>query len=188
MLALLPVVPRADAGWYLAIPLVIAGSGLGLLVSQLNNYTLSPISEERVSEAAGVNSAGGSFGLSFGLAFAGAIMLATLAISFTNMSEASTVLPPEDKQQVAAALDEDAEVMTNTALLALLADEPPEVQAEIIRINTEARAARPPGCAARPARRGHRRPGQLVPDDAAARSQAVGRRGDGPGLTARRLD
>ena len=68
--------PRADSGWYLVVPLVIAGSGLGLLVSQLNNYTLAPISEERVSEAAGVNSAAGSFGLSFGLAFAGAIMLA----------------------------------------------------------------------------------------------------------------
>jgi hypothetical protein len=72
LLILLPIVPRAHSGWALVIPLVIAGSGLGLLVSQLNNYTLSPISEERVSEAAGVNSAGGSFGLSFGLAFAGA--------------------------------------------------------------------------------------------------------------------
>ena len=61
-----PIVPRATSGWYLAVPLVIAGSGLGLLVSQLNNYTLAPIYEERVSEAAGVNSAGGSFGLSFG--------------------------------------------------------------------------------------------------------------------------
>ena len=77
---LLPIVPRADSGWYLLFPLVIAGSGLGLLVSQLNNYTLAPITEERVSEAAGVNSAAGSFGLSFGLAFAGAIMLATLAV------------------------------------------------------------------------------------------------------------
>ena len=70
-----PIVPRADSGWYLVVPLIITGSGLGLLVSQLNNYTLAPISEERVSEAAGVNSAAGSFGLSFGLAFAGAIML-----------------------------------------------------------------------------------------------------------------
>ena len=73
-----------DSGWALVIPLIIAGRGLGLLVSQLNNYTLSPISEERVSEAAGVNSAAGSFGLSFGLAFAGAIMLATLSIAFTQ--------------------------------------------------------------------------------------------------------
>ena len=84
---LIPIVPRADSGWYLVVPLMIAGSGLGLLVSQLNNYTLVPISEERVSEAAGVNSAGGSFGLSFGLAFAGAIMLATLSIAFTDMAE-----------------------------------------------------------------------------------------------------
>jgi LPXTG-motif cell wall-anchored protein len=40
---LIPIVPRADSGWYLLVPLVIAGSGLGLLVSQLNNYTLAPI-------------------------------------------------------------------------------------------------------------------------------------------------
>ena len=76
--------PAGDSGWYLVVPLIIAGCGLGLLVSQLNNYTLAPISEERVSEAAGVNSAAGSFGLSFGLAFAGAIMLATLSFAFTQ--------------------------------------------------------------------------------------------------------
>ena len=78
------VVPRTDSGSSLAIPLIIAGSGLGLLVSQLNNFTLAPISEERISEAAGVNSASGNFGLSFGLAFAGAIMLASLAFLFTS--------------------------------------------------------------------------------------------------------
>ncbi len=139
LVVLIPIVPRADSGWYLVIPLVIAGSGLGLLVSQLNNYTLSPISEERVSEAAGVNSAAGSFGLSFGLAFAGAIMLAALSLTFTNEVDASTVLPPDDKQQVADALEEDAEVMSNTQLEAQLAGEPEDVQAEIIRINTDAR-------------------------------------------------
>jgi hypothetical protein len=112
---------------------------LGLLVSQLNNYTLAPISEERVSEAAGVNSAGGSFGLSFGLAFAGAIMLATLSITFTNMAEASTVLRPAEQQQVADALQDDAEVLSNTQLEAQLKGQPPEVKAEIIRINTDAR-------------------------------------------------
>ena len=59
-------------------------------MSQLNNYTLAPIAEERVSEAAGVNSAAGSFGLSFGLAFAGAIMLAALSFTFTHMADDST--------------------------------------------------------------------------------------------------
>ena len=112
---------------------------MGLLVSQLNNYTLAPIVEERVSEAAGVNSAAGSFGLSFGLAFAGAIMLATLAFSFTDPGRAERGAHPGQQQQVADALEHDAEVMTNTDLEALLVDQPPEVQAEIIRINTEAR-------------------------------------------------
>ena len=139
MSLLIPIVPRADSGWSLVIPLVIAGSGLGLLVSQLNNYTLAPISEERVSEAAGVNSAAGSFGLSFGLAFAGAIMLATLSITFTDMANASSVLEPAEKQRVASALEDDAQVLSNTQLDELLVGQPEDVQAEIIRINTEAR-------------------------------------------------
>jgi hypothetical protein len=136
---LLPVVPRADSGWWLAIPLLIAGSGLGLLVSQLNNYTLSPISEERISEAAGVNSAAGSFGLSFGLAMAGAVLMGSLALTFSSMAAQSTVLTPDEQQQVAAALEEDAQIMSNTLLEEQLAGQPADVQAEIIRINTEAR-------------------------------------------------
>jgi hypothetical protein len=136
---LLPIVPRADSGWAMAVPLLIAGAGLGLLVSQLNNYTLSPIEEERVSEAAGVNSAGGSFGLSFGLAFAGAILLASLSLIFTNMAESSTVLTPAEQQRVADGLEDNAEVMSNTHLEQLLAGQPADVQDEIVRINTDAR-------------------------------------------------
>jgi EmrB/QacA subfamily drug resistance transporter len=139
LVILVPIVPRATSGWFLVIPLVIAGAGLGLLVSQLNNYTLSPISEERVSEAAGVNSAAGSFGLSFGLAFAGAIMLATLSVAFTNMSDDSAVLNTAQQEQVSTALEDDAELMTNTKLEEQLAGQPPDVKAEIIRINTDAR-------------------------------------------------
>ncbi len=139
LVALLPVVPRATSGWWLVVPLLVAGSGLGLLVSQLNNYTLSPISEERVSEAAGVNSAAGSFGLSFGLAFAGAIMLATLSLAFTHMADNSTVLTGQQQQQVSQALEHDAEIMSNTALEQQLSGQPADVQAEVIRINTDAR-------------------------------------------------
>src|SRR5690606_6893893 len=55
--SLLPLVPRVESGWALAPSLLVLGAGLGLLVSQLNNFTLAPIDEERVSQAAGVNSA-----------------------------------------------------------------------------------------------------------------------------------
>jgi hypothetical protein len=139
LILLIPIVPRADSGWWLVVPLVIAGCGLGLLVSQLNNYTLSPISDERVSEAAGVNSAGGSFGLSFGLAFAGAILLASLSLVFTHYSDNSKVLSPAEKDHVSSELQKNAEVMSNTHLDKLLADQPADVKNEILRINTKAR-------------------------------------------------
>jgi Na+/melibiose symporter-like transporter len=139
LVLLVVVVPRASSGWWLAVPLVVAGCGLGLLVSQLNNYTLSPISDERVSEAAGVNSAAGSFGLSFGLAFAGAIMLATLSIAFTSRAESSTVLAPDQQQQVATALEDDAQVMSDAHLHDVLAGQPADVQEEIVAINTDVR-------------------------------------------------
>jgi Na+/melibiose symporter-like transporter len=135
---IVPIVPDADTGWVLFVPLVIAGAGLGLLVSQLNNYTLAPIDDERISEAAGVNSAAGSFGLSFGLAVAGGVLLATLSLAFTNLSNASPVIPSTQQQQIAQTLEDDAQVVSNTQLEELLADEPPAVQKEVLAINDEA--------------------------------------------------
>jgi len=139
MVAIIPLVPRIDSGWYLAIPLMITGSGLGLLVSQLNNYTLAPAEEDRISEAAAVNSAAGSFGLSFGLAMAGGILLAALSFSFTNQTQDSTVIPPAEKEQIADVLETDAEVMSNTQLDAVITNQPPAVEAEILAINERAR-------------------------------------------------
>jgi EmrB/QacA subfamily drug resistance transporter len=136
---IIPLVPRADTGWYFVLPLAIAGCGLGLLVSQLNNYTLAPVEEERVSEAAGVNSAAGSFGLSFGLAMAGGLMLAALSVSFTQMTENSQVIPAAQQQQIAAALEDDAEVMSNTQLDQQITGEPPAVEADVLAINNDAR-------------------------------------------------
>ena len=138
MILLIPVVPHAKSGWALSVPLLISGIGLGLLVSQLNNYTLAPIDEDHISEAAGVNSASGSFGLSFGLAIAGGVLLAALSISFTNLTESSKVIPVDQQQQIATTMENDAEVVSNTALEQLLVDEPHDVQAEVLAINETA--------------------------------------------------
>jgi MFS family permease len=139
VLLMVPIVPRVDTSLYLAIPLMLCGAGLGLLVSQINNYTLAPISEERVGEAAGVNSSISSFGLSVGLAFTGAILLAAMAILFTTKSDASTVLTPVEKEQVADVLEHDAQVMSDVQLQEQIADKPPATQEAILRINDEAR-------------------------------------------------
>jgi hypothetical protein len=136
---IIPLVPRVDSGWALVIPLMIAGFGLGLLVSQLNNYTLAPVEPERISEAAGVNSAAGSFGLSFGLAMAGGMLLAALSFSFTYLTENSEVIPSAQQEQITAALEDDAEVMSNTQLEEQITGQPSEVEAEVLAINNDAR-------------------------------------------------
>ena len=66
-------------------------------------------------------------------------MLATLSIAFTQKAEDSTVLPAASQEQVADALEDDAEVLSNTQLEEQLAGQPAEIQDEIIRINTDAR-------------------------------------------------
>ncbi len=137
---IIPLIPRTESGWAMAIPLIITGAGLGLLVSQLNNYTLAPIDEKHVSEAAGVNSASGSFGLSFGLAMAGGVMLAILAFSFTNLTNKSPVIPSSDKQQLSIAMENDAQVMSTSQLNNLIGSQPEDVKNEVLRINSEARS------------------------------------------------
>ena len=79
--------------------------------------------------------------MSFGLAFAGAIMLATLLFLFTSMSEDSTVLNPQEQQQVANALEDDAQVMSSTQLDQQMNDNnvPQATRDEIQRINNDAR-------------------------------------------------
>ena len=170
---IIPFVPRVDSGWYFVIPLAITGCGLGLLVSQLNNYTLAPVEEERDSEAAGVNSAAGSFGLSFGLAVAGGIMLAALSLSFTQMTEKSQVIPPAQQQQIAAALEHSAEVMSNTQLDQQITGQPPAVEAEVLAINNDAPQPRPADRPAGAAARRLARDRQFLPDAASARPEAV---------------
>ena len=66
-------------------------------------------------------------------------MLATLSITFTDMAKNSTVLAPAQQQQVAQALQDDAELMSNTQLEQQLEGQPEQIQGEIIRINTDAR-------------------------------------------------
>ncbi len=70
---------------------------------------------------------------------AGGIMLATLSFTFVSMTEASSTLAATDQERIATVLEEDAQVLSNTDLGELLAEQPDDVAAEIVRINTDAR-------------------------------------------------
>jgi hypothetical protein len=69
---------------------------------------------------------------------AGGVLLATLSLAFTNMTNASPVIPSTQQQQIALTLEDDAQVVSNTQLDTLLVDEPPPVREAIVSINTDA--------------------------------------------------
>jgi hypothetical protein len=66
-------------------------------------------------------------------------MLATLSLTFTAKADASEVLTPQEQTQVATLLEDDAQLMSDAQLTEQTADLPPATQAEILRINEEAR-------------------------------------------------
>ena len=137
MVLLIPLVPRADNGWHLVIPLMLAGAGSDC--SPPSSTTMRCRRSRRSASASGgVTSATGSFGLSFGLAFAGAIMLAALSLAFTNKAEGRCP-PPADQEHIAEVLEDDAQVMSDAQLEELLAGQPEEIQDEILSINDDAR-------------------------------------------------
>ena len=87
-----------------------------------------------------MNSAAGNFGLSFGLAVAGGVMLASMSLLFTSLTNDSSVIPPAQKTAISTAMEDDAQIVSDTQLQTLVADEPEEVRADVLAINDDARA------------------------------------------------
>jgi len=71
---------------------------------------------------------------------ASGIMLAVMAFSFTALTDASTVIPDNQKKTIATAMEDNAQIVSDTQLQQLLAAEPQPVQSEIVAINDQPRS------------------------------------------------
>ena len=87
------------------------------------------------------NTTAGRFGISLGTALAGTLMLVGLTARFGDLTASSEILDEPAQDAVADALERDVRIISSTELEELLdeSEADPELQAEIIRINTEAR-------------------------------------------------
>ncbi len=63
-------------------PLLVIGSGLGAMASQLGSVTVSAVPEEQSGEVGGLQNTGTQLGASIGTALAGAILISALSASF----------------------------------------------------------------------------------------------------------
>jgi EmrB/QacA subfamily drug resistance transporter len=84
--------------------MIVFGMGMGLVMAQASNMTLSAVSVEQAGEASGVNNTLRQVGASFGSAIIGSVLLATLASSLVSGINSSTVIPSQMKPQVSSAV------------------------------------------------------------------------------------
>src|SRR3954453_23313735 len=74
-------------------PLLLIGSGLGAMASQLGSVTVSAVPDEQSGEVGGVQNTGTQLGASIGTALAGAILISTLSAAFFTGIQNNPAIP-----------------------------------------------------------------------------------------------
>jgi EmrB/QacA subfamily drug resistance transporter len=95
--------------WDLAPGLMLYGMGMGFIMAQVSNLTLSAVSVQEAGEASGVNNTLRQLGSSLGAAIMGAVLLTSLSAGLAEGIKSSSVIPEQFKPQIESAISEHAE-------------------------------------------------------------------------------
>jgi predicted MFS family arabinose efflux permease len=90
--------------WGLAPGLALYGLGMGMVLSQVNNLTLSAVPVRDAGEASGVMNTFRQVGAALGAAIIGAILLSTIVTNLQSAIDASTAIPTQEKPRLDASL------------------------------------------------------------------------------------
>jgi len=122
------------------ISLAVAGAGVGLISSQLQNLVQSSVSKEQSSETSGLMATFQNLGMSLGTAIAGVALVGFLIAISTNLVNENTTLTQAQKDQYISGLNQKATIMSNEQLDQLLVGVDEETAQQVTDINEEARA------------------------------------------------
>ncbi len=115
--------------------LALFGMGMGFVMSQINNITLSSVPHEQAGEASGINNTLRQVGATLGSAIMGAILIGSLGSNMSNGVTSSPVIPEIMKPQIAQAISSQASNVEFGGGAHLGANLPAGVSDEIIRIS-----------------------------------------------------
>jgi len=122
------------------LPLALFGVGMGLVFSQLSNFTLSAVSPEESGEASGVNSTLRTVGSSLGSAIIGAVLLSAISANLTTGVQASTIIPTINKPAITQALATQTSAVQSGETVQTATKVPVQITNEISRITHQATA------------------------------------------------
>lgn len=122
-------------------PLLLAGSGLGAMASQLGSVTVSAVPDEQSGEVGGLQNTGAQLGSSIGTALAGAVLISALSASFfaivNDHPDVPTSLASQAQTQLSGGVPFLSDKDLETALIA--ADLPPETVDAVVEANAQSR-------------------------------------------------
>ncbi|CAN5200057.1 MFS transporter [soil metagenome] len=90
--------------WNLTPGLAIFGAGMGMVMAQISNLTLSAVPVSQAGEASGINNTMRQVGSSLGSAIIGAVLLSALTTNITTGINGSTIIPQAVKSQLVDAV------------------------------------------------------------------------------------
>ncbi|MDB4940323.1 MAG: transrane efflux protein [Candidatus Doudnabacteria bacterium] len=124
--------------WVLAPGFALFGMGMGLMMAQTSNLTLSAVSAQQAGEASGVTSTIRTLGQTLGSAILGAILLTTISSNLAAGVNSSNVLSSEMKPAISQAVVQQSSNIEFGSGANLGAGTPQNVTNEIISISHEA--------------------------------------------------
>jgi Na+/melibiose symporter-like transporter len=122
-------------------PLLLAGSGLGAMASQLGSVTVSAVSDEQSGEVGGLQNTGTQLGASIGTALAGAVLISALTASFFAGIQDNPDVPPRVASSAQTELAGGVPFLSDADLEDALAEAnvPPATADAIVEENAESR-------------------------------------------------
>jgi hypothetical protein len=129
-------------------PLLLAGSGLGAMASQLGSVTVSAVPDEQSGEVGGLQNTGTQLGASIGTALAGAVLISALTASFFAIIQDNPDIPANLASRAQTELASGIPFLSDADLKAALtaANVPPATIDAVVEANAHSRVQglRPP--------------------------------------------
>lgn len=129
----------ATSGWALVPGIAVAGAGIGIIMSQLQNLVQSSVGLKDASETSGLMATFQNLGMSLGTAVGGALLIGLLITTSSNLISQNTTLTQPQKDQLESAYQTKAQVVSNEQVEQATANLPAEVQQQVVEINAQAR-------------------------------------------------
>ena len=130
----------ATSGWKLVPGIALVGMGVGIIMSQLQNLVQSSVELKDSSETSGLMATFQNLGMSLGTAIGGVLLIISLLNVSSQLIAQNTTLNDSQKAQLNAAYEQNAQIASNAQVEAATASLPPDVSAQVVDINAQARS------------------------------------------------